>query len=120
MFPPLKQVSFVYIKDLVLFVSSTVSILSNVWTFLRLRPILVYQGFMSKLVPQPQLLVAAGFPTILNWLPINSMVKSTLLPFSSSRLGSSITTFAPEQSLDSNIVSSSADIAEVLLRDMRY
>ena len=24
------------------------------------------QGFISKLVPQPQLLVAAGFPTILN------------------------------------------------------
>lgn len=77
-------------------------------------------AFISKLVPQPQLLVAAGFPTILNWLPINSMVKSTLLPFSSSKLGSSITTFAPEQSLDSNIVSSSRDISDVLVRDMRY
>jgi hypothetical protein len=29
---------------------------------------------ISKLVPHPQLLVAAGLPTILNWLPINSMV----------------------------------------------
>lgn len=29
---------------------------------------------MSKLVPQPQLLVAKGLSTILNWLPINSIV----------------------------------------------
>lgn len=29
---------------------------------------------ISKLVPQPQLLLAAGLSTILNWLPINSMV----------------------------------------------
>jgi hypothetical protein len=31
-------------------------------------------NLMSKLVPQPQLLVAPGMPVILNWLPINSMV----------------------------------------------
>lgn len=29
---------------------------------------------ISKLVPHPQLLEAAGFPTILNWLPISSIV----------------------------------------------
>lgn len=42
---------------------------------------------MSKLVPQPQLLVARGLSTILNCDPISSMVKSTLLPFSNSREG---------------------------------
>lgn len=84
-----------------------------------LYPIL-HHGFISKLVPQPQLLVAAGFPTILNWLPISSIVKSTLLPFSSSRLGSSMTTFAPEPSPASNTVSSSGDIVDVLVRDIRY
>ena len=93
---------------------------SIVWGLLSWSLALARQGFISKLVPQPQLLVAAGFPTILNWLPINSVVKSTLLPFSSSRLGSSIITFAPEPSLDSNTVSSSGDIAEVLVRAMRY
>ena len=104
----------------------TVSIvLERIWdshliAFLASNPTCVCQGFISKLVPQPQLLVAAGFPTILNWLPINSIVKSTLLPLSSSRLGSSMTTFAPKQSLDSKSVSSSGEIAEVLVRDMRY
>jgi hypothetical protein len=30
----------------------------------------------SKLVPHPQLLFALGLPTILNWLPINSVAPS--------------------------------------------
>lgn len=33
-----------------------------------------YYNLMSKLVPQPQLLVAPGMPVTLNWLPISSMV----------------------------------------------
>jgi hypothetical protein len=63
---------------------------------------------MSKLVPHPQLLVASGLSTILNWLPINSIVKSILLPFNSSRLGPSITTFAPDPSSAAKTVSSSS------------
>lgn len=73
---------------------------------------------MSKLVPQPQLLVARGLSTILNCDPINSIVKSTLLPFSSSRdgpsrmiFGSSKAFLSPAASLSSawytNMVSSS-------------
>ena len=42
---------------------------------------------ISKLVPHPQLLVASGLSTILNCDPINSIVKSTLLPFSKSSDG---------------------------------
>jgi hypothetical protein len=35
----------------------------------------------SKLVPHPQLLFALGLPTILNWLPINSVYnRRSLLP----------------------------------------
>lgn len=49
---------------------------------------------MSKLVPQPQLLLASGFK-ILNWLPISSCSKSTVDPLSSARLASSTTTRAP-------------------------
>lgn len=67
-----------------------------------------FQVLISKLVPQPQLLVASGLSTILNWLPINSIVKSTLLPFSSSRLGPSITTLAPDPSSAVKTVSSSS------------
>jgi len=46
-------------------------------------------ALMSKLVPQPQLDVARGLSTILNCEPINSCVKSTLLPLSKSNDGSS-------------------------------
>lgn len=48
---------------------------------------------ISKLVPHPQLLVARGLLT-LNWLPINSVVKSTTLPDKSSRDAWSMTTWA--------------------------
>lgn len=54
-----------------------------------------YYILISKLVPQPQLLVASGLSMILNCEPINSIVKSTLLPLRRSRDGSSSIIFGP-------------------------
>jgi len=76
----------------------------------------IHYILISKLVPQPQLLDASGLSTILNWLPINSIVKSTLLPFNNSRLGPSITTFAPDPSSVAKTVSSSSNSATLLAR----
>lgn len=64
---------------------------------------------MSKLVPHPQLLELFGFITA-NWLPIKPVVNSTRLPFKSSKLGTSITTFALE-SVSSKTTSSSSSNA---------
>jgi hypothetical protein len=77
----------------------------------------------SKLVPHPQLLFALGLPTILNWLPSNSVVKSIVLPLSSSNEAKSITTSAfpvPTSSSAANMVSSSGSTLEGPSSDIRY
>src|ERR1700728_427947 len=78
---------------------------------------------ISKLVPHPQLLFALGLPTIVNWLPSNSVVKSIVLPLSSSNEAKSITTSAfpvPASSSTANMVSSSRSTLEGPSSDIRY